>query len=359
MHMPDGPPVVAFDVGGTHVRCVVVGDNGILNDFEKGRICSVPNGASLEDVKSALIDTIARYVERVSPDIGASSPVAISVPGPVDRDGVVYTAAPLFADLCPSFPLARLVTERTGRACHVVNDVSAATWYLSTRILVERFLVVTVSSGIGSKVFDRSRRFAVLDDTEYAGEIGHVTVDAAPDAPLCDCGGRGHLSAFSSGRAVERWGRLLASRDAEGFRSSLASELCAGDADTLTNEKHIVPAVLSGDEWATDLLRRCTYPLAHMLRTVAVTNAVQKIAVIGGSLLASAAAISIFCKKLWTRTSTSPFCGLISRICSGRRLSCPRSVCWEPLRMGACERANPKSWFWRGKSRRLRVNATA
>jgi glucokinase len=282
VNLSDGPPVVAFDVGGTHIRCVVVGDEGTLSEFEKGKIPSVPLGAAVEDVKSTLVETIAAYVGRVSPEIDPRSPIAISVPGPVDRDGVVFTAAPLFADRCPSFPLGQAVRARTGRACFVVNDVSAATWYLSERIQVERFFVVTVSSGIGSKVFDRSRRFSVLDDTGYAGEIGHVTVDPDPDAPVCDCGGRGHLSAFASGRAIERWARVLASKDAEGFRRSVAFESSSGVPENLTNERHIVPAVLAGDEWATNLVRRCTYPLGHMLRTIAVTNAVEKIAVIGG-----------------------------------------------------------------------------
>jgi C7-cyclitol 7-kinase len=278
----DGPPVIAFDVGGTHIRCVVVAGHGNLTEFEKDRIPSVPLGATLEDVTETLVETIGRYAERVGGVVDLGSPIAISVPGPVTRDGVVLTAAPLFGDQCAEFPLARLVTSRTGRVCFVVNDVSAATWYLSNRIPAQRFLVVTVSSGIGSKVFDRSRRFSVLDDTGYAGEIGHVTVDSSSDALLCDCGGRGHLSSFSSGRGVERWARLLAAADGAAFARSVACELSQGRADLLTNELHIVPAVLAGDEWATGVVRRCTYPLGHMLRTIAVTNAVESIAVIGG-----------------------------------------------------------------------------
>ena len=282
LSFPDGPPVIAFDVGGTHIRCVVVGAQGALTDFEKDRIPSVPLGATLADVTETLVETIGRYVERVGGSVDHSSPIAISVPGPVNRDGVVLTAAPLFADQCAEFPLARLIRNRTGRACYVVNDVSAATWYLSNRIPAERFLVITVSSGIGSKIFDRARRFSVLDDTGYAGEIGHVTVDASAEAPLCDCGGRGHLSSFSSGRGVERWARTLAATDDASFRRSAACELSEGRADQLTNERHIVPAVLAGDEWTTAVVRRCTYPLAHMVRTIAVTNAVERVAVIGG-----------------------------------------------------------------------------
>ena len=90
------------------------------------------------------------------------------------------------------------------------------------------------------------------------------------------------MSAFASGRAVERWSRVLAGNGDDGFLTSASCELAGGHAEQLTNELHIVPAVLDGDEWATNVVRRCTYPLGHMLRTIAVTNAVQKIAVIGG-----------------------------------------------------------------------------
>lgn len=282
LSLPGGRPVIAFDVGGTHIRCVVIGQGSSLHAFEKDRLPSVPLGATFEQTSSALLDTIGLYVERVADLVDELSCIAISVPGPVDRNGAVFTAAPLFGSECLEYPLAKLVRDRTGRECHVLNDVSAATWYLSSRLPVERFLVMTVSSGIGSKLFDRTRTFPVLDDTDYAGEIGHVTVDPSPDAPACDCGGRGHLSSFSSGRGVERWARRLAQVDEARFKASLACELADGRADALTNEKHIVPAIREGDEWALGVLRRCTYPLGHMVRTIAVTNAVQKVAVIGG-----------------------------------------------------------------------------
>src|SRR5579884_2405932 len=185
-----GPPVIAFDVGGTHLRCVVVEPDGTLAHFEKDRIVSVPSGAEPEEVKRVLVETMADYVARVQPALEPDSPIAVSVPAPADRSGVIYTAAPLFGETCPTFELGERVGRATGRPCHVVNDVSAAAWYLSERMAADRFLVVTVSSSIGCKVFDRSRRYAVLDDTDYAGEIGHVTVDETPDAPRCDCCGR-------------------------------------------------------------------------------------------------------------------------------------------------------------------------
>ncbi|GEM_PF-2434197 len=276
-----GPPVIAFDVGGTHLRCVVVEPDGTLAHFEKDRIVSVPSGAEPEEVKRVLVETMADYVARVQPALEPDSPIAVSVPAPADRSGVIYTAAPLFGETCPTFELGERVGRATGRPCHVVNDVSAAAWYLSERMAADRFLVVTVSSSIGCKVFDRSRRYAVLDDTDYAGEIGHVTVDETPDAPRCDCGGRGHLSAVASGRGVERAVRRAALADQEGFQ---ASRCASGGAapETLCNEAHIVPAIRAGDPWTMAILRACTHPLGHMLRVIAVATAVERIVVIGG-----------------------------------------------------------------------------
>lgn len=278
----DGPPVIAFDIGGTHIRCVIVGSDGTLSHFEKDRIPSVPAGATLTEVTTTMVDTMVDYAQRVAPFVEPTSPIAISVPGPVDRDGVVYTAAPLFGDQCPAFDLSRSVSEPAGRECFVVNDVSAAAWYLSERIPSERFMVLTVSSSIGSKIFDGSRAYAVLDDVDYAGEIGHVKVATEPDAPLCDCGGTGHLSAIASGRGVERAARRHAQQDGARFRASACYPKSQGKPHLLTNEEHIVPAIVDGDEWATEILRGCTLPLGHVLRSIVVANGIQKIAVIGG-----------------------------------------------------------------------------
>ena len=65
----------------------------------------------------------------------------------------------------------------------------------------------TVSSGIGSKMFDRKSSQGVIDHLPYAGEIGHIVINDDAHAPVCDCGAKGHLQAIASGRGIERAAR--------------------------------------------------------------------------------------------------------------------------------------------------------
>lgn len=267
------------------MRCAVMRTDGSFSDFEKDRIPSVPNGAPAEAVSASLVRTIVDYAGRVHEDVGGDAPISISVPGPVEAGGIIHIAAPLFGDERPDLDLASQVSNRTGRECFVLNDVSAAAWYFSERFDADRFMVVTVSSGLGSKLFDRSRKYGVIDEVDYAGEIGHITIDYEHEALPCDCGGRGHLSSISSGRGVQRYAIQHAVEDRESFERSILYSRTHGDPKLMTNEDHIVPAILEGDRWALDVLTHCSYPLAQMLSVVTAAAGLERIAIIGGFAL--------------------------------------------------------------------------
>jgi glucokinase len=166
----------------------------------------------------------------------------------------------------------------------LLNDISAAAWHLVGRVDARRFMVVTVSSGIGSKIVDCGHPRAVIDDIAYAGEIGHCKVDERPDAPVCDCGGRGHLGAISSGRGILRFARQSALSDPS-FNASLCVRELSGKANELTNEGHLVPAAKAGDSWALSIVRECTEPLARVLLQCVMAAGIERVVIIGGFAL--------------------------------------------------------------------------
>jgi glucokinase len=97
-------------------------------------------------------------------------------------------------------------------------------------------LYLTVSTGVGGGVILGDR--LLQGHHGLAAELGHVTVDASDSAPVCGCGFRGHLEAFSSGTGIERF---------------VADELAAGRKSTLTGKPSamkIAEAALAGDELA-------------------------------------------------------------------------------------------------------------
>jgi predicted NBD/HSP70 family sugar kinase len=226
---------------------------------------------------------MAAYSSRSEGLVEKSAPVVISFPGPLHEDGSIVNA-PTVSGLDNQIPdLRRELLQRSGRTVHILNDVTAATLYLARQSEWERLMVVTVSSGIGSKVcFCDSGKITVFDRGPYAGEIGHLRVDESEDAPVCDCGGRGHLGAIASGRGIERLAQEHAASAAGPFSESLCHSKFNATAQTLNNEAHLVPALRAGDSWSLRILEEGIRPLAVTLNTVMLALGLQGVLVIGG-----------------------------------------------------------------------------
>jgi predicted NBD/HSP70 family sugar kinase len=273
---------LVFDLGGTHLRCALSDEAGGLQGLRKTRIdYRAVNG------RSALIweQLLTQMAEYATSAAGSQpGPIMVSFPGPV-RDTRALNAPTVSGNLETMPDLQSELQRRTGREVHILNDVSAAAWYFSTKLAVDRFLVVTVSSGIGSKLFDRQSRQKVIDSVPYAGEIGHAVVDESPGAPICDCGGKGHLGAISSGRGIERVARLRAQHDPAGFSRSACVSRFGASASHLTNEDHLVPAAQLQDEWALTIVRECSRPLAKMLASIILAVGLEKVILMGGFAL--------------------------------------------------------------------------
>ena len=255
---------VVFDLGGTHLRCGIGSPDGIVSFPKKLRIRNFLNGLTPAEVSAGIVSEIEAYIAEAGSRVQSSEAIVVSFPGPIAKQRAL-DAPTLFGKAVGELPdFAGELRRRTGRSVRLLNDVSAACWCLSQQTTVDRFLVVTVSSGIGSKIFDRQHPIGVLDDPPYGGEFGHYVVDPDPDALMCDCGGRGHLGGIASGRGVER-----------------TAQRKLGNPG-LTNEADIGPAILRGDAWAVDVLRQCTEPLARTMLAVLLAAGLEKIFIIGG-----------------------------------------------------------------------------
>ena len=257
--------------------------------------------------------------------VDSDSPIVIAFPGPIDSTGQILAASSIFGNEREFLNLQKTLAQMTGRSVAVLNDMSAATWYLSTITDADRFVAVTVSSGIGSKVFDRNSSQCVADYLPYAGEIGHIVVDNDPAAAVCDCGIRGHLQAIASGRGIERAARREASIHPLSFQRSLCAAKCGGLGEAITNEQHLVPAAREGDEWALNVIRRCTIPLGHILATATVAAGLDRIVITGGM----ARSLGQLYVDLLLETMTSlysfpglPFASNIVQLCSAEAEVC-------------------------------------
>ncbi|MGI4758822.1 MAG: ROK family protein [Janthinobacterium lividum] len=272
---------LAFDLGGTHLRGAIV-DLTTTRHLMSLRMQNGDYVSGKSGIWERVLTEMVRYAREQVAELDPADPIVVSFPGPV-AGGRHILHAPTLCGIDTDFiDLAGFLEAETGRRTYLLNDVSAAAWCLSAFADVDHFLVVTVSSGIGSKTFDRRHGRSVLDQCAYAGEIGHYVVDDDPDALLCDCGGRGHLGAIASGRGIERTARLRAHRSAAGFAGSYIHTHLNGCPETLTNEHHLVPAALIGDPWALAVIRDCTRPLARTLLCSTLTVGLERVYIIGG-----------------------------------------------------------------------------
>lgn len=274
---------IVFDLGGTNLRYACLSRERTLVNFKSERIRSFREGLSPSAIWDEILENITAYVASSGTFVERQAPLAISFPGPLHENGRIVNAPTVTGSDEQVPDIAAELSRRTGRAVYILNDVSAAALYLADRAEWQRFLVITVSSGIGSKICHRTNgKLALFDKGPYAGEIGHLTVDDSEGAPMCDCGGKGHLGAIASGRGIELLGRRLALADPAGFARSLCHLDFGATAQTLSNEDHLVPAICKRDPWALEVLERGCRPLAMVLNAVVLALGLQGIFVIGG-----------------------------------------------------------------------------
>jgi predicted NBD/HSP70 family sugar kinase len=267
------------DLGGTNLRCGLVSSAGKLVLQERTKLGTVPQTRG-DAIWTRIVNVIAGFISDHAAAIAHDVPVAIAFPGPILDDRAVGQAPTVAGDaIVPD--IVAMVRSRVRHHVVMLNDVSAAAWYFEERMPVERFAIVTVSSGIGCKVFDRGRP-GVIDDVAYAGEIGHLIVDRSSDPLLCDCGGRGHLGAISSGRGFERFARRAAQADPAAFAASACAKQFGAVAETLNNEIHLVPAVIAGDRWANTILAATVAPLAETVGVMTIACGLEGLVIMGG-----------------------------------------------------------------------------
>lgn len=272
--------VLVFDIGGTTTRAAIF-------DASAGRLVRCLRAATPsflahpEAGAGELRSMLYQVTESLAERLGARAPslVSIAFPGPVSADGTALRAPTVWGgDDRPEPVAARVQAIWPTARILVCNDLSAA-GLCFLRHPTDDVCVVTVSSGIGHKVFLGGR--PVVGDCGRGGEIGHVRVDFSNDAPLCDCGAAGHLGAVASGRAMHGQALRLAQRDWEDFRGSCVGRDTGGDLARLDN-RIVAKAFRAGDDWTTRLIERLAEPLGRVLATIHGTLGLERFVIIGG-----------------------------------------------------------------------------
>ncbi|MFH1799581.1 MAG: inositol monophosphatase family protein [Candidatus Omnitrophota bacterium] len=207
-------PVLVIDAGGTSTR-MAVWDGEKLTDAIKfptvNYTSAEAQGKPIDRMQEVWLESLAQkireYRER-HPDIQS---VSMGFAGPVGEDGDLTESSVIWGPDRNRIPHA-VLQNRWGLPVKVVNDLTTAVYRYgrSPKFAGMRTIaLITVSSGIGSKLFDVVHGNVVIDRQGRAGEIGHTIVDYAGNAIQGE-GLKGELNAYASGRGLSNLAKRMA-----------------------------------------------------------------------------------------------------------------------------------------------------
>lgn len=264
---------LVVDIGGTTLRAGIYHPRSGLM---MGSILRLPSpnfrrsGLKGAKLQRSLVDAIADCARRLQRNAPLIRWAGVSICGPTTAGGVVRSAPPLWGDAARAFPLRSALKRCLRRPVAVFNDLTCAASAVAAMPRYRkhrRVLVVTVSTGVGSKLADTRTGEILLDPDGLSGELGHARMDFTREALRCDCGGKGHVSAYSSGRGIERVAKILAPK-----RRALRAE-------------EIARLARKGDRLALHALDVSMTPLARALCVLAGSIAMDRIVLVGGFAL--------------------------------------------------------------------------
>ncbi|MCZ7419356.1 MULTISPECIES: ROK family protein [unclassified Micromonospora] len=286
---------VALDVGGTGMKCALVGVDGVVRHAERH-----PTDAGRGP--DAVVETILSVAEGLAGKAYADglTPTALGivVPGVVDeaRGVAVWSANVGFRDV----PLRDLAAARLGLPTALGHDVRAgglAEARLGAGRDTGHVLFVAIGTGIAAAHVVAGR--AVTGAHGAAGELGHILV--RPDGPVCGCGRPGCLEAVASASAVaRRYAELTGTGTAgdtgtattrrTGSASDDGSAAGSGRGRTMVTAAEVAARADAGEKVAAQVWRETVEALADGLATAQALFDVATI-VLGGGLAQAGAGL--------------------------------------------------------------------
>lgn len=286
--------LMVFDLGGTWFRWGRYSQSHGLAECRRVPAVNYLSHPHLNavDLQETMVEFIAARVKEMrGGNYGDIKVVGVSVGAPVNaHNGIVLGSGPLWGPMAASFPLReRLQEELPEIAWHVINDIAALLApYMLEDASFSKTMLVTVSSGIGSRLFDHINcRIPYEEKHGIQGEIGHLPCTFELGGRWierrCECGGRNHLNAFASGRGIASTLATLPSFDAAYIDILPESPAAWVQADDNYRLKALQVALRKGNSIALALLDTFVTPLTRVLATALTLDPdIERIVMTGG-----------------------------------------------------------------------------
>jgi len=269
----DVPIYVGVDLGGTKILAVVgTADGGVLSQ----ELDETPQGSATQ-VVDAMVRTARNALDRIELSPDRVRGVGIACAGAIN-------AKQGFVRHCPQVrvldgaPLVRMFQDRWDIPSVIGNDANMAglgEHRFGAGRGLSHLIYITVSTGIGSGIVIDGKVYEGASG--YAGEFGHMTVDA--HGPLGTSANPGAWESLCSGSALSR---IALRRLAAGAKSSLRM-LLEAEGPEAVDAVAIFAAYRNKDPLAGLIIQRAiTYLGAGLTNVVNILNPGRII--IGGGL---------------------------------------------------------------------------
>ena len=259
--------ILAFDLGGTHLRAAIVDQDGTIQFSLKHQ---TPRSTRPDEIVGALVAAALECQSHVPPGQSISG-ISVAVPASVDVAAGSVVKAPNLSSL-NGFHLTAALTSELGQPAIIENDANAAAvgemWCGAARGH-RTIICLTLGTGVGGGIILGGKLWHGVNDS--AGEFGHMGIDPFGGV-RCTCGSEGCLEVYASATAIVRMTREARTR----FPESVLQHV-----DPLTAE-HVYRAGMEGDELARGVFRRVGVCLGIGLATLINLLNPEMIVIAGG-----------------------------------------------------------------------------
>ena len=241
---------ICLDVGGTKVLGAIFDEKDKIIYRLKKR--SKSGGTASADVEKVIIDVVEEMIKESGIDRKKLNAVASCAPGVIDQDkGIV-----LFTPNLPwrDYDMASSMRKQFGVPFYVGNDVNLGVlgeYHFGAARGYKNIVGFFVGTGMGGGLILNGSLFT--GNQFKAAEYGHMILD--PEGPLCNCGQRGCLEAFSSKQGMTAYIRQQISRGRKTLMEEAVSE-------GVFRSKKLVKALEAGDQVAMEAVDRACHWLA-------------------------------------------------------------------------------------------------
>ena len=241
---------ICLDVGGTKVLGVIFNEKDEIIYRLKKRSKSGGEGAA--DVEKVIIDVVEEMIKESGIDRKKLNAIASCAPGVIDQD----TGVVLFTPNLPwrNYDLAGAMRKQFGVPFYVGNDVNLGVlgeYKFGAAKGYKNIAGFFVGTGMGGGLVLDGKLFT--GNQFKAAEYGHMILD--PEGPLCNCGQRGCLEAFSSKQGMSAYIRQQVSRGRETMMADAVT-------DGVFRSKRLKKALEANDAVAMEAVDRACHYLA-------------------------------------------------------------------------------------------------